>query len=359
MNDLLQSLNLWLAVKMFRREDTLTEFYEDLIEHIRMNIGIKQFLNSKQETARRRKANDLAIYKTMANRTVAGDELSVAGRGFLPTANIIMIQAGERVNRVADGLATALFANKSASKMRSIIVGALFKPVLFFFMAFGLMILFGTSVVPQFLTIMPLEHVPSSLRLSFKMTQFLLNYAWVVIPGGCALIAGTVWSLDNLVGPARRYLDVIPPFSIYKHVRASSVLITLSGLIRNNVTLQDAFNVMIQNATPYERSHLKPIRARLNQGQRLTKALDTGLLPQAIVDRLASFEEAGSNHLETDMSTMGFENVDRSLKSVERGVKASAQVVFILSGSILGWLAFDLLTLAPAMQQSIQSMQAM
>ena len=355
MSSIFTRINLWFAKKRFGQADSLSDFYDELLETIQMNIGINQFLESRRQTARRRKSNDVAVYSTLLRRMESGDALSEAGRGYLPDSNRIMIEAGEHVNQIGEGVKTALFANESSAKMRSIITKYMVKPCGLAFADIGLLMLFGVQVVPPFLTVIPVEKLPAALRFSFNFASFVVNYSLLVVPLLIAAILWIVWSLRNYGGTARRYLDLIPPYSIYRHIVSSEVMITFSGLLRNNVTMQDAIGLMLQNSSPYERSHLLVIRKRMNKGEPITVALDTGLVPRRIIDRLRSFESAGSSHLEEAMRKMGFENVDRSLKIVEVGVKFSSDIIFLMAGSVLGWLFFDVFMLAPQLMASVQA----
>lgn len=357
MGNFLQGIKDRSAVRAFRRHENLIEFYRDLLENIQMNVGISLFLQSREAVAARRKHADRPVYGRMLRNIKDGKVLSDAGAGFFPGNNRIMIKAGERVDRVADGLATAIFANESSDKMRKMILSKLALPAAVLVADMILLLIFGAVVVPPFLAVVPLEKLPSSMRFSFAFTEFVVGYLWMVVPATLSAVAWFIWSLPNLSHPARKYLEKTPLYSLYRYSVSASMLITFSGLLRNNVTLHDALTLMIQSATPYERSHLDIIRRRLNQGIPLTAALETGLMPVGIIDRLRSFESAGSSKLDEAMRKMGFEHIDRTLKMVERSVRLSAALVFLMSSAVLGWMMVGNMMLTPTMQEAVRAAQ--
>lgn len=348
--------NIDLAIGKLTFRSKLNDFYEELLENLQMNIAVSHFLQTRRQLAlKRKKGGEAAIYKLMLQRMEEGGSLSEAGRGLLPNSNLIMIQAGEHVAKIAAGVESALFANRSMTLMRAAVTKHLLTPIIMLIALFGLMMLFGFTVIPQFLFILPLERLGMGYRVTYTIMQTLSKNYLTIVPTLVVMIWGIVISVTRLTGTIRDWLDKLPPYSIVRQYVSASLLINISGLLRNNVTLQDAVSLLLRDASSYERYHLATIKRRLNNGLALTAALDTGLIPYEVVDRLVSFEQAGSSKLEEIIKRIGFENIDKSLRVVERNVLAVASMIKIVVGAMLGWLVYDTFTLGNAVNAMVRS----
>ncbi len=354
MNDLVNWLVQALGKLTFR--SSLNEFYEELAENLHMNIGVAHFLQIRHDLAvKRGRAPEASVFRVMIQRIEQGGALSSAVQGMVPENNLIMIQAGEYVAKVVEGVESALLANKSLQRMRGIMVETLFTPIILIIALAGLMTLFGTRVIPQFLFVVPIERMGGAYRLTYSIVQTVASYWWAVALLGAALVAIIVWSIANVSGALRKWLDHIPPYSIVRQYVSAAMLVNISGLLRSNVTMQDAIDLLTRNASSYQRRHLAVMQQRFNSGFSLSTAMDTGLFPNEIIDRLVTYERAGSDKLDLIMRRIGFENFEKSLKLVTRDVQAVAMSIKIAVGAMLGWLVYDTFTIGQIVNAMVRS----
>ncbi|NEX64220.1 type II secretion system F family protein [Noviherbaspirillum galbum] len=354
MTAVLEKINFFLGKMSFR--SSMDMFYEELLENLRMNISLSHFLATRQEIAERRGDQGLAmVYGMIMRRMQEGGTLSDAIVGLVPDSNIMMIRAGEHVAKIIEGVESATFANKSMQKMRAIVVGHMVAPFALAVMLFGMLVMFGVMVIPQFLFVVKLDKMGYAYQVTYAMTEFVKAYWFVVVPVLLGLVGLLVWSVKFVTGAAREWLDKVPPYSVVRQYTSAGLLIKISGLLRNNVTLEDAVGLMRRDAGQYERHHLELMKYKLNNGQSLTTALDTGLVPHEVVDRLVSFERAGSSNLEEIIKRIGFENIDKSLRIVDQSVGKIAWSIKIVVFLLLLLMVFDTFTLGNTISAAVRS----
>jgi type II secretory pathway component PulF len=353
MTAMLNKLDLVLGTQTFRSR--INNFYDELLENLRMNIPLSHFLDARREIAEKRGQKGEAVYDVIMQRMQEGGSLSDAGQGFIPDADIMMIRAGEHVARITDGVETAQFSSRAMTQIRAIVLKQMMMPVVLAVMLIAMMILFGVMVIPKFLFIVPLNKLGYAYQVSYAFANMLQAYWWIFVPAMAAFAILLTWSVGHVTGPARLWLDRIPPFSIVRQYVSAGLLIKLSGLLRNNVTLDSAIELMMRDASAYERSHLEIIKYKLNNGDSLTTALDTGLVPHDVVDRLVSFEKAGSNNLEEIIKRIGFENIDKSLEAVERSVAKVSMSMKLVVFILLLWMVFNTFTLGSVISEMTRS----
>ncbi|SNT21933.1 Type II secretory pathway, component PulF [Noviherbaspirillum humi] len=337
MEKMLKAIEMFLGRLGFR--SSLADFYDELADQLRMNVSIGQFIASKQAAAKRRNQSQSVVFAVMKKRLGIGGGLSDALRGFIPSANLIMIRSGEQVGRLIEGVSSAGLANRSMTKMRNMMLAVLTPALTLFLGLFGVYLMFGFMIVPQFLFIVKLEKMGGSFQIAYFLAEILTKWWYVVVPAFIGFITLVSMSVPRWTGRLRRWMDYIPPYSIYRSYLSAVLLINLSALLRSNVTFRDALTLMSKDATPYMRSHLMRMQKNLAKGGTLAAAMDTGLIPAPLIDYLVSFEASGK--LEEVMKRIGFENLERALTAMEIKLRAQAAVIKAVTGVFLAWIFLD------------------
>lgn len=333
----LENLDLIKGKIEFR--SNLSSFYEELQDQLRMSVSIGQFLASCQTAAQRRGQSKSFVYKQMRYRLNIGGTLSDALRGFVPPSNLLMIQSGEQVGRLMEGVSCAHIANKSVSAMQAMMFRVLLPAILLFLGLFGVYLMFGIMIVPEFLSIVKLEQMGGSFKIAYYLAETAKNWWYLIVPALIGSLVVIFWSISNWTGPLRRMADRLPPYSIYRQYLSAVVLINFSGLLRSNVALRDAIILMHKDGSPYLRMHLNRMQINLARGGTLATSMDTGLIQADLIDYLVSFEVSGK--LEEVMKKIGFENLERALTVMEVKLKVQAASIKAFTGVFLGWLFFD------------------
>ena len=360
---LLQNMMFGIRVAMFR--SSIDSFFGELLQQMDLSIPLAKFMVSRKGAAEARGSFVAPVIGEMGERMAEGASFSDSAIGILSDLNILMIKAGERVNRVKEGVNTARYLNHSMSKMTDIILSSLWFPCLLVLISFAIIFFFGLAIIPEFVGLMPLKNLGTSYQIVYPLVQWLLEYSLYLVPIGVAAFAFVVWSIFNLTGRLRSVFDVfVPPYNIYRLKKAGELLIIFSGLIRNGVKLDEVISTVMERECAYIRWHLEIMRTRIADGfplvggvdpdgQIVVGALDTGLLPGKVIEQLMSFNNSGK--LDEAMKRIGFENVDDMLKIVKLNVAFIAGFIKFLAWTVIGAIAYDTLTLSAKLSQFSQS----
>lgn len=353
------------GLRVFAFRKGVDSFFGELLQQMELSIPLTKFMVSRQAAAEARGSFVAPVIGELGVRMAEGQAFSESSDGILSDLNVLMIHTGEKVNNVIEGVRTARFLNQSMAKISEMITTALWFPCVMLAISVAVVFFFGLTIIPEFVGLMSLKNLGVSYQIVHPFVQWSLKYAVFIIP---TLILGTayvVWSVFNLTGRVRAFLDVfVPPYNIYRLKKAGELLIIFSGMIRNGVQLDEVIATVIDRENAYIRWHLEIMRSRIADGyplvggvdpdgQVVVGALDTGLLPGPVIEQLMSFNNSGK--LEEAMRRIGFENVDDMLKIVKKNVVTIAGCIKFLAWTVIGYIAYDTLTLSAKLSQYTQT----
>jgi hypothetical protein len=161
---------------------------------------------------------------------------------------------------------------------------------------------------------------------------------WPVLGIVFVLLVAYVYTLPRWTGRSRQFFDRIPPWSTYRNQNANILLTTLAGLLANKVLIKEALEQIRDRSTPYMRWHLNRIIPRTEgkgtdgKGGDGLAAFDTGLLSQAIIDRLE--DASRTRDLDKTIVHVG----DKALESLVKFVKVRAHFVSTIGALIVACL---------------------
>jgi type II secretory pathway component PulF len=202
-----------------------------------------------------------------------GQSLARSMHGWVSIPEELIIEAGEQSDRLASALQDALEAEGATRGIRNAIIGGMIYPLVLLaaliFMLWG----FSTEIVPTFETILPASEWTGSAATMYSVSQFVIT--WLPLFGmvlGGALTA-TFLSMPILVGPVRKYLDYLPPWSIYKITQGAAFMIAMRGFISAGATVPDALRKMLKIGNPYFKERISAIVQKINMGRNLGEAM--------------------------------------------------------------------------------------
>lgn len=208
-------------------------------------------------------------------RDRAGETLSEAMNGWIPSAELYMIRAGEESGQVANALLAIMHVGDSATRMRQAIISAVAYPLFMFALLAGVFWLFGVNLVDNMRKAAPpkvLEAMSGIAGVSdFVMHNGILLVIFVI--GAIAMVAG---SMPYWRGKLRVKLDRHPPYAWYRIWQGSAFLLGLSALLKAQVPLKRAVEILEEEATPWLRERLRSAREEILRGRNLGEALRSG-----------------------------------------------------------------------------------
>jgi len=258
---------------------------------------------------------------------------------WAPSAEIMLINAGERSGNIERGLEEAIFVNESLSRIRGALIGAVTYPMVLFVILMGLYMLFALMILPKVEALLPLEQWPVWSHRMYSVLNFIRNYGIYALGAVIGLLVLVFWSMPRFTGKWRGMLDNVPPYSIYRVVAGSSLLVGLSAMLQSGVKMRDALLELHANTSTYVRYHINIVLARLSNGEPSGSALDTGLFNEETGISLEIFGDSGS--FEDSMKLLGREAVENTvswIKTMGQGMTTAGVVaigcslVFLLGG---------------------------
>lgn len=212
----------------------------------------------------------------------------------------------------------------------------LIKPSLYLVFAGALYVYFALQVWPKFEEVLEVGEWPPIGQTVYAVSGFIESW-WTVVLGvlvGGGIVLRTVLRLWS--GKARKWLDKVWPFSIYRGLLAANTLDELGTLLTAGQEPSVALDTISEHATPYMRWYLNQMRRRLDEGTNLSEMLDVGFISHADMTRLKILAEY--RNLRETMATTGVAARNAILARVRR----IAHTLDILGVSVVG-LSFAVL----------------
>jgi type II secretory pathway component PulF len=202
-----------------------------------------------------------------------GKSLATSMHGWISVPEEMIIEAGEESDKLALALDDALQAEGATRGIRKAILGGMVYPCILLMALIGILWGFSAEIVPTFETILPASEWTGSAAKMYTISNFVVT--WLPLMGmvlGGAITA-MMLSLPILTGPVRKYLDYLPPWSIYKITQGASYMIAMRGFVSAGTTVPDALRNMLKIGNPYFKERVSAILAKINMGRNLGEAM--------------------------------------------------------------------------------------
>lgn len=299
------------------------EFYEMLAALIKdgkpLDVSIRA-LRTRYQSKRRSMATLLACW---ANSLDEGQTIAAAVAGYASDTEALVISATEKAGDLAGGFLQAASVARASADIRGMLVAELTAPVVQVVVLMGMLIGFSLKLAPELIQSVPMEAMDESQKLLFGLSAVIAKTWFLAIPAMVLAMAGVAWTVPIYVGRARRFLDLIPPYSIYKVYNGATFMISLSALIKAGVPIESAIRFIRQQSGPWLVGHLSTMIGRMRAGSEQGEALDTGLLSDRMSDMVAIYSK--TSNFDEAISTIG----QMAIKDGLRSIKAQAGTVKI------------------------------
>ncbi|MDT8992859.1 hypothetical protein RQP54_18440 [Curvibacter sp. APW13] len=288
------------------------------------------------------RSGEYAIYEALENLTTADD------RCFLYAED-----------RVAD-LSTLLQMAHDTAKKKKLITAAITKPFILpmylFVMACGLLMLGGTVMLPNFVTLMPVAQWEPPSRAIYYMGQALIKFWPFIVAAIAAFVAWVVWSLPNLHNNFRRkYLDRVFPWSLYKSLQSSNFILNIAAMFRAKVPILDAVGGYATVSTPYAASWARRMQMRLESEQTTSdmRALDVGFIDQPTMDSMRIL----NTKLPADIvvQTIGDAEFEMLAQEVAVTAERTSKLVTVVVGACLLFTLYGTMSVIPMFTEKMMA----
>ena len=273
--------------------------------------------------------------------------------GWVPTPEVLLIEAGERSGRFSQALSVMLRLNDKVSSIRAAVIGKLTYPVCMSLLLGGVIYFLSTQFVPPLVAI----HGAGRPWLGQAgQTIAFLQWAQWGAPLALAVLIGLTLAvfltLGRFRGPARTLLDVVPPWSVHRLISGTGFLAAVIVLMESGRGLVEALDLARLGAAPYLAVKIDKIRAAMREGEDFGAALlntgdqfpDRELIKEIqIFDRIGRLDEGLLNIVETWMA-------DATVR-VNGQISILSNLIMVGAFSVLGFVFNGVYSIIGQIQQ--------
>lgn len=289
-------------------------------------------------------------------RDRAGDSLSDAMQGWVPSAELYMIRAGEESGAVARALESIQAVGDRAKEMREAIVYAVSYPFFMIMLLSGVLWTFGVNLVANMRKVAPPEVVAKLAGLA-SFSDFVIDWGAIVLAVSVLLIGVIVFTLPSFCGPVRVRLDRFPPWSWYRLWQGSAFMLGLSALLSAQVPLKKAIEVLEEQSEPWLRERLYSARQEVLRGRNLGEALRASNFgfpdPKVALDLEILSERADVGNVIEQVTDEWMEDQVAVLK---KQAEMARTVGLALVGTFIGWAFWSIFQISIAVTQGAPHM---
>ena len=336
------------------------EFYETLSLLLENNVLLSDALDELYmvwSDKGRKPSEALAIIAKKCFIAVSnGKTLGQALDHWVPSQEVSLITAGERSGGLVQAFADAIRIIKAGMRIKSAIISATIYPAMLMSITGLLLWIIATKMVPKMALMSNPDNWPGAAYALHIISYIVTNYGMAIIIGLVILLVLIIYSLPRLTGSVRVTLDRMPIYSTYRALYGSTFLLNIAVMLRANVLLKDALEVIAEKANPWLKERVNAAHYGIGIGGNLGVSLDRAghRFPDKkavqILMILASrkgFEEALNNFSERWL--------EQSIKNVEKTASLSLVVSITIIAVLMGLVVVGTTEMQQAIEQEVGS----
>ena len=321
------------------------KFYSDLASILRTDTGAApvQIRVAIDEFKKLPSAPKAALAEIGAGLG-RGLDFSRAIEHLTPERESMILHAAESTGdpRTLVRLLSILAANMDESrKIRRAFLEALREPVFLALNAGAITVYISDSLLPRIFEAFKIsqDRLFGLARLSFDLFVFVQHFWFLIVLLPIAGILVVWWSLRRDF-PGRRFLDRIPPWSIYRMMTGTDFLLGLSAMLEAGIPVMAAFEQIRKTAPPYLRARIVPIMKIYRRTGKLGEAMERSrsrFPSEEIIVRLSLREKYGElgqalAEFARDWKEDGLPKIERQAQYLNYGAMTAAAVAIGILG---------------------------
>lgn len=276
----MEDLNEWWAKFSFRnsRKDRF-RVYRKMQGMLSMNEALSRCLDRLHQNASEmgkhpeRPAAQALRSWFLSDRL--GKGLAESMEGWVPSAELYMIRAGEESGTTAKALGSIQAMGERSKEMRAAVMHAVAYPVAMLILVSFVLYTFGVNMIQNMKQTAP-PKVMAAIGSVADVSDFIADWGVWIIVFFIALFFLISTTLPFWRGHLRSKMDMYPPWSWYRVLQGSSFLLGMSALLGAQVPLKRSLEILEEQANPWLRERIGSARAEVLRGRNLGEALRTG-----------------------------------------------------------------------------------
>lgn len=272
--------------------------YLRLANQLKYNVSLLLALEAiyKQQVKRN---NTLLVkmFSHIIEEDKVGKKISSALIFYIPSDELMLIQAGEKSGNLQEGFLLAAKIIEAKKNIHTAIRNAIAYPILLILMIITLLIVISLVVIPNFALVSDPKLWTGSAYVLY-VTSNVVASPFGIMLAFCLLagIAIFLYSLPNFTGTLRVKLDKYPPYSFYRLTVGATWLFTVASLIKAGMLVSDILKDMYnsKNNSLYLKERLTAIMQNSAGGKKFGEALaltHTNFPDEDIVDDIKAYSD--------------------------------------------------------------------
>lgn len=241
------------------------DFYETLrlvLNRLTLNDALRLIYETESDDGRKPRngiAPAVAVWRYSLRNSSSDTPFSSALDGWVPSADVQIIEAGERSGDVQGALNRLSALTKRRGELSAIVWKSIISPLSNLGMLLLFIIMFEQSMVPMLIGVSP-RNQWVGVAWAMGVAMDILGTVLPFILGAIPLFAVFLyWALPNMTGSVRRVLDGYPPFSWYRAIKGGEFMLTIAAMIDSGITEKECIEFLKYRASPWLRERLSAI----------------------------------------------------------------------------------------------------
>ncbi|MCE2721950.1 MAG: type II secretion system F family protein [Betaproteobacteria bacterium] len=331
-----------LAAKLSFSGEHRADTYDrlaNLLQRVKLDVALRALYDVASEGGKKPNEGKAVVFAHALAGLENSDLLGDALEPFIPQAEYLLLVSGERAGDLPLMLRNASAVVRARSDMMSAVISETLTPVILLASAIGYVWFYAIKVVPKLaLPTMKPDNWEPMAKMLVSTSNLLVAHGWFALPLIVAFAAAVIYSVPRLTGRVRLVLDYVPPYSIYRVVVGSSVILSLSAMLKSRYKLLESLELIRDSANPWLTERIDGMISGIRRGYGPGVALRMAghNFPDArVIGDIIIFSE--SSDFDVAMSRVAD---DLLVNSVNRVVRMAAAIKYFAYFSLFGAMVF-------------------
>lgn len=347
----MQGFELWW-VKFQFNSLTRLRLYEKIGSFMRQGTPLNDVLNLLSRQYEKHFPGDVRakVMREWSTSMAAGISFADTLADWAPLSEVMLIKAGEKGGTLADAFTNAVQATTAQRTMISTLKSKMAYPTVLLLVLFAMVYMFSTQVIPKLAEMMPPDKWPSMAFKLYELSMFVQTKWWTVFVVIGAVVAAVNYSLSRVTGQPRRWMEKVPPWSVYRSFQSSMFLIAISAMMRTGRPLADSVDDIATMANGYVLEHLSKMQRQFKAGAPNGTAMNSGFFDKETGIELEIYGDTSDFSAAMDM--IGRTAVENSIASITAASQVANNVSLFFVAGYVGWAFMSINQLSTAIAQA-------
>ncbi|MFK4705832.1 toxin co-regulated pilus biosynthesis protein E [Roseateles asaccharophilus] len=346
----------WIGFQFKQSGAQRARFFEMMGSLIKDGKALDAALRELADRYKKKKRPNEPIMRSLASSLSGGSTFSDAVRPFVADTEFIILSSGEKSGNLGAAFEQASVVARAGVDMTKVVRKELSTPVIQVALLIALLVGFSTNVAPSLAKSVPWSALDESQRMLFGLADIVAKTWFIVVPLLVGMVVLALWSMSRYTGPARRIMDRIPPWSVYRTYAGSTFMISLAAMIGAGVPIESAIRFIKKSSMPWLSEYLGQMVGRLRSGNDQGEALDVGLLTDDLADTVAVYSK--TSDFESAMNSLGREAIKVGIEDITRKAGVARTLATILIGLLVAWMFDAMMGISDAAQRANNQVQS-